>query len=148
MGYTKHSWLARLGTGLNKYLNTVTGQTLVLQSTPDTVTQQGTPFSATWMNEMENGIFNAYPLTFSAVSVNSSLWVSDTTYEDFPYKADIPLTGVTADMVPTVTFDVPEATGGELAPVCSTGAGYVRIYAVGALSTFTIPSISLLEARS
>lgn len=59
MAYIPNTWQAREGTGLNKYTDTTTGQVLTLQSTPDSLTQEGTPFSADWMNHIENGIVDA-----------------------------------------------------------------------------------------
>lgn len=56
MAYTPHTWQAREGEGLSIYTDTNTGNVLNLQSTPTSVTQAGTPFSAEWMNEMEQGI--------------------------------------------------------------------------------------------
>ena len=60
MAYTKHTWLPRLGTGLNKFSNSGSAEHLVLTPEPDTVTQEGTPFSAAWLNEMEDGIYRAH----------------------------------------------------------------------------------------
>ena len=59
MDYTPHLWQAREGEGLAIYTDTNTGNVLNLQSTPTSITQEGTPFSADWMNEMEQGIVNA-----------------------------------------------------------------------------------------
>lgn len=56
MPYTPHVWKARLGTGLNKFSNTGTAQNLVLTPSPDSITQEGTPFNVDWMNELEQGV--------------------------------------------------------------------------------------------
>ena len=58
--YSKHTWLPRLGTGLNKFANSGDAEHLVLTPEPDTLTQEGTPFSATWMNELEGGVYKAH----------------------------------------------------------------------------------------
>lgn len=56
MAYTPHTWLARIGEDLNRFLDTTTGKYSIFQSAPTSISQEGTPFNATWMNEMESGI--------------------------------------------------------------------------------------------
>ena len=81
-------------------------------------------------------------LTFENITVGTTAFVGDTTYEDFGYKAEIPCLGVTADFFSDVTFGVAEALSGNYAPISLTGAGTVTIYAVEQPeSTITIPSI-------
>ena len=88
-------------------------------------------------------------LIFTDISVPVSSWKSDTTYETYPYKADISCEGVTADYKPDVVFDVAEATSGIYAPVASTGDGIVSIYASEIPSdAITIPSITCVKAVS
>ncbi|MBQ8298670.1 MAG: hypothetical protein IJX99_02200 [Clostridia bacterium] len=85
---------------------------------------------------------NGNILTFENITVTTTEWVEDTTYEEFGYKADIPCTGVTDDFFSDVVFGVSEATSGNYAPISLTGAGTVTIYAVEAPeSTITIPTI-------
>ena len=60
MSYTPFNWLPRLGQGLNKFTDQTTGQVLTLNSTPDSITQEGTPFSAARMNALEQGLGNVY----------------------------------------------------------------------------------------
>ena len=85
---------------------------------------------------------NGNILTFENITVATTSFVEDTTYEEFGYKAEIPCTGVTADFFSDVTFDVAEAISGNYAPISLTGAGTVTIYAVEQPeSTITIPSI-------
>lgn len=60
MSYTPYNWQAREGTGLNKYTDQTTGQVFVLVSTPDEITQEGTPFSVTRMNVIEQGLGNVF----------------------------------------------------------------------------------------
>ena len=55
MAYNKHTWVARQGVGLNKFTDQ-NGNRYEFTPSPDEVTQPGTPFSAEWMNEMEDGI--------------------------------------------------------------------------------------------
>ena len=55
MAYNRRTWLARLGTGLNKFsIDGATAVTIVNQ--PDSVTQQGDALSATNLNDLENRI--------------------------------------------------------------------------------------------
>lgn len=70
--YTKHVWLPRLGTKLNRYLKTNdTTESVELTNSPDTITQAGTPFSPDIMNEMEGGI--------SMGAANASYFATETT---------------------------------------------------------------------
>lgn len=62
-------------------------------------------------------------------TVEVSDWVSDNTYEDYPYKAVISKTGITANDILFVVFDMTEAVSGNYAPICSSAAGTVTIYA-------------------
>ena len=85
---------------------------------------------------------NGNIIIFENITVATTSWVEDTTYEEFGYKADIPCTSVTSDFFSSVTFDVAEAISGNYAPISLTGAGTVTIYAVEQPeSTITIPSI-------
>lgn len=86
------------------------------------------------------------PLRFASVSVPSSAWVTDATYADYGYKADIALTGVTSSMIPDVVLPLIVATGGEVAPIAFTGSGYVRLYASAVQAAMTIPTITLWKA--
>ena len=85
---------------------------------------------------------NAASKIFSNVSVATSAWTSDTTYTDYPYKATIACSGVTANHVPTVNFGLADATSGIFAPVALSAANAVTIYASeNPASAITIPSI-------
>lgn len=53
MAYTPTNWQPRLGTGLNKFSDQ-NGNTYEFTSTPDSVTQAGTPFNTPAMNNIEN----------------------------------------------------------------------------------------------
>ena len=54
--YSRHVWEERLGTGLNRWRDSLTNTILELTNEPTTVTQTGTPINVTWLNEMEVGI--------------------------------------------------------------------------------------------
>jgi len=80
------------------------------------------------------------PAIQSYNNVAVSTWASDNTYSDYPYRAAIPITGLTADDIPEVVFDVPEATSGDYAPVATSYNGGIYIYS--AVNTaITIPTI-------
>lgn len=72
MTYTKNTWLARIGTGLNKFKNTGTATDLVLTPDPDTITQAGTPFSAAWLNNIEAGVAQAQVLEFAGTPTGTA----------------------------------------------------------------------------
>lgn len=54
--YTKQTWIARTGTDLNKFIDSNSGNTLILTSAATGVNSDATPFTADRMNYMENGI--------------------------------------------------------------------------------------------
>jgi len=68
-------------------------------------------------------------LSFASVSVAGNNWAADTTYADYPYRAMVALTGVTADMTAEVVFALEEAMSGDYAPVNETCAGGLYLYA-------------------
>lgn len=83
-----------------------------------------------------------YGLTFTNTSVLTSAFVSDTTYSNWGRRATVPLTGVTADMIPEVVFDPDTVTGGVLAPIASCYDGGVYLYAKSVPgANLTIPTI-------
>ena len=85
---------------------------------------------------------DAVKLTFTNKSVAASAFVSNSTYSDFPYRAAVTLTGVTAAMVPEVFFGLTDAMSGNFAPVAESYAGGIYIYAAAKPSAaVTIPTI-------
>lgn len=58
MSYTKNTWVDRIAIGDNKFTDQ-NGNNYEFTPNPDSVTTAGTPFSASWMNNIENGILNA-----------------------------------------------------------------------------------------
>ena len=92
--------------------------------------------------KMNTGGGAANILTFSNITLETTSWIEDTTYEEFEYKADIPCEGETAEFFSDVVFGVAEAISGNYAPISLTGDGTVTIYAVEQPeSTIVIPSI-------
>lgn len=81
-------------------------------------------------------------LQFRNVAVATSKFVDDSTYEDFPKRAAITLSGVLESMIPEVVFAVSDAIGGNFAPVAETYNGGVYIYAAEVPeAAVTIPTI-------
>lgn len=81
-------------------------------------------------------------VTFTSVTV--SAWVSDSTYADYPYRASVALTGVTASDFAEVTFSAADAISGYYAPVCETYDGGVYLYST-ANDSITVPTIAVLK---
>ena len=81
-------------------------------------------------------------LTFTNKSIATSAWLSDSTYTDFPYRAAVACTGVTAAMFAEVVLSPADALSGNIAPVCQTYSGGVYLYAKAVPSAaVTIPTI-------
>ena len=70
-------------------------------------------------------------LAFGPQTVATSAWAANTTYsaQGYGYRASVPLSGVTADHIPDVTFAMADAVSGNLAPLADTYAGGIYIYA-------------------
>ena len=85
-------------------------------------------------------------LRFTSVTVAASAWESDETYEDFPYRAAVTLTGATATQRPEVCFAPADAISGNFAPVADSYSGGIYLYAVNVPDdTITIPVIDLVR---
>lgn len=81
-------------------------------------------------------------LQFINTSVAVSAFTSDSTYADFPYRAAVALSGVTASMIPEVIFGLVDAASGNYAPGAESYNGGVYIYAADKPSAaITIPTI-------
>lgn len=81
-------------------------------------------------------------LQFSNVSVPKGDFVSDSTYQDFPYRAGVSLSGVIESMIPEVVLSVDDAVSGNFAPVVESYNGGVYLYAGSPPDTgITIPTI-------
>lgn len=98
-----------------------------------------------------NGVLqklNAMMSISTNVSCPVAQWAEDAakTYENFPYKADLYIAGVTADMVPIVNFAATEQESGNYTGSEST-TNVVSIWAKEIPSAaLTIPNIVLLKA--
>lgn len=81
-------------------------------------------------------------LAFANTVVAVSAWAEDSTYEDYPYRAAVALSGVTAAMIPDVVFGLAAMTDNSFAPVAECYNGGVYIYAADVPeSAITIPTI-------
>jgi hypothetical protein len=81
-------------------------------------------------------------LQFNSVSVAVSKFVSNTTYEDYPFRAAVTLEGVQSTMIPEVIFSMADAIGGNFAPVAESYNGGVYLYAADKPEkTTVIPTI-------
>lgn len=81
-------------------------------------------------------------MQFTDTSVPASSFASDTTYEDYPYRAAVALSGVTSSMTPEIVFPVSALADNEFAPVAECYNGGVYIYAGDVPETaITIPTI-------
>lgn len=71
------------------------------------------------------------PLAFGPQTVATSAWAANTTYsaQGYGFRASVPLSGVTADYIPDVTFAMADAVSGNLAPLAESYAGGIYIYA-------------------
>lgn len=72
-----------------------------------------------------------------------SAWVSDSTYADFPYKADIPFSACTSNHIPYVHFGVDQEISGSYIGATS-GEGKVSIWS-DKRESFIIPYVLLFE---
>lgn len=81
-------------------------------------------------------------LLYENTTVPASAFVSDTTYEAYPYRAALALNGVLERMIPEVIFGVTDASSGNYAPVSAAYDGGVYIYAASKPdAAITIPTI-------
>lgn len=86
---------------------------------------------------------------FGPQTVASSAWASDSTYPDYPYRASIALSGVTANHVPSVNFSNADSLSGKLSPVSESYDGGVYIYATEALTeAVSVGSVTCIKAVS
>lgn len=80
--------------------------------------------------------------TFTNKTVAAASWLSNSTYADFPYRASVACSGVTASTFAEVVFSPADATSSNYAPICQTYVGGVYLYAKEIPSeSITIPTI-------
>mgnify|MGYP004655169319 FL=1 len=79
----------------------------------------------------------------SATSISVSNWATGNAKGDFTYRASVPLSGCTASMIPSITFNVTEAVSGDYCPVCEAYAGGVYIWSKKN-TAITVPLVSAI----
>lgn len=81
-------------------------------------------------------------LQFTNTTVAKAAFVADSTYQDYPYRASVTLTGVLSSMIPDVVLSLADAISGNFAPVAACYDGGIYLYAASAPDTaMTIPTI-------
>lgn len=91
---------------------------------------------------------NSKTLFFTNVQIPTSAWAADTTYSQYPYRATIAASGVTANHYCEVVFSLNDAVSGYFAPICESIANGIYIYATAIpLATITIPTIKATRAN-
>ena len=71
-------------------------------------------------------------LQFNNIRIPSNLFLADTTYEAYPFRASVALKGVLESMIPEVNFSIPDAISGLFSPGAETYNGGVYLYATDA----------------
>lgn len=85
---------------------------------------------------------DAVKLKFTNTEIENTTFAQNATYQDYPYRATVPLTGVLASMTPEVIFSLADAVGGNYAPVAECYNGGVYLYAASMPdAAITIPTI-------
>lgn len=138
----------RAAVTVNKSSGSIIMQTRNGTSGSDAVTLN---FSPSGLNMGAKPITNcpSLPLAFGPQTVATSAWTSDSTYPDYPYRASIILSGVTANHVPSVNFNSSDSLSGKLSPVSESYDGGVYIYATEALTeAVSVGSVTCIKAVS
>lgn len=81
------------------------------------------------IDELRAGVDNLKSLQFFTTTVPISAFSADATYPDYPCRAAVALAGVVAFMIPSVTYSIPDAVGGNFAPGAESYDGGIYIYA-------------------
>lgn len=77
-------------------------------------------------------------LQFTNTTVAKAAFVADSTYQDYPYRASVALTGVLSSMIPDVVLSLTDSTSGNFAPVAACYDGGIYLYAASAPDDVTI----------
>ena len=81
-------------------------------------------------------------LQFTNTAVAKTAFVADSTYQDYPYRASVTLTGVLSSMIPDVVLSLADAISGNFAPVAACYDGGIYLYAASVPDDVTtIPTI-------
>ena len=156
MGFTKKTWVDRMAEFINRRLLTKengTTELVTVSRSEGVVSTEGDMFSAENMNGLEGRIYDAFnnvSKIYNNISVATTAWGTYTAsltnesdiVKDYPYKADVTLTGLTANHAVNVHFSPAQASDGVYAPYANSQSGKVRIYAnAKPTSAITIPTI-------
>lgn len=124
------------------------GVKTALNTKQDTLSFDSVPTDGSSNPVTSNGVYDglatkqAKNLNFSDTVIAINGFVADTTYTDYPFRATVPLIGVTASTVANVVLSLADAVGGKIAPICETIDGGIYLYSTEAnASAITIPTI-------
>lgn len=82
------------------------------------------------LQQLEAGVgVELKKMVFSNQSVATSAWAETKTYENYPFRASVALSGVISTMIPQVVFSVAALAENSFAPVAECYNGGVYIYA-------------------
>lgn len=82
------------------------------------------------LQQLEAGVgVELKKMVFSNQNVATSAWAETKTYEDYPFRASVALSGVISTMIPQVVFSVAALAENGFAPVAECYNGGVYIYA-------------------
>ena len=102
---------------------------------------------ATYMSDgrnVETAMQGKQEAVLKLTDIAASNWVTDDAYPDWPYRCDIPLTGVTADDYAEIVLEADQASSGDYAPVCETGEGVVKLWSA-VTDSIIIPTILITK---
>lgn len=143
---TKAITLDRLKTALTQVKTYVDGRVSALAQSVSSV-MEDVDSSITSLEADMKTKGNCNIVSFKNKSVATTAWVSDTTYADYPYRAAISCSGVTADHIPDVTLSTADANSLNFAAVANTAANVVYIYAAEKpTASITVPTIECRKA--
>lgn len=138
--YTKRTWQARIAIGDNKFKDTNTGQSFTFIPTPDTVTQYGTPFEASYMNNIEDGV----EMANNPVDVKSGFSITPNTSS----IVDAFKCGGWCIVRVGINFDTALASGGEYSATLTFPTGCTPLMTVQSESYYsTNPLFATLESN-
>lgn len=96
------------------------------------------------VEELLDSIPNKQDKVLKFTNLNAVNWVSDSTYNDYPYRCDLQCSGVTSDMYAEVVFSVMQASGGDYAPICETKTNAVSIWSKQNV-TISVPTVIITK---
>ena len=87
-------------------------------------------------------------LAFENVEIQPSAWQADETYAEYPFRAAVALSGVTANFVPDVVFSPDDSMSNIFAPISESYDGGVYIYAnESPAEAVTLPTVKCTPVR-